>query len=497
METDTTKVAFYKVRPTCTMKYRPGPIQCVRTCTNCILRRAQQEDTDTENILLLTSYDNLSQRKKLWFSKYHAIQYHVGQIAILKNSLNNKRQTSDQLTLYVVAATRFNDINYLKMVLEYENIPAISLFEKESTTSSLALLESKKSVAITLEMKSCPLVEKRPAEEDERISSVLTLRDFLEPITQCAKQNMDFDVNLVPVIITKDHDKRLSLNTGSVCVQILESYPLQDYLANIRSQYKAGHLVQHLYHDLARSAARMPANIVAFLLLYLDRDEGVTVDDLIDLTDWFRTSALDLGLQFAFTGGTREIVEFALICLQEFIHYDRQCSAYIPINLVALAEYAKLIMPNIAYQGIIARAILTLHNKDEKNQLLTKLSPTNSSEPIRVMKEQLDLLSQDMAERIDDLLPCRRPCVTVESQIDATVHQMEAFYHYFKVEEPKVKQPRGPSWLNEFDTQYDDEYFASRQNDPAFKCWVVLTNRPYRLDRLNLFINAVESLLLN
>lgn len=491
MDSDTTKVAFYKARPSCSIKHRPGPVQCVRNCTNCILNREENEDLDVENILLLTSYDNLVQRKRLWFSKYHSIQYHVGQIAILKDSLN-KKSDKQRLTLYVVAATRFADLDYLNMVLDYEQLPALNLFQ-EAPSNSWESLRLKKNLAIMFEIKSCPVDEKFSI-EDKQILHVMGVRDFLQPIVQSfAEDSIDSDVSLVPVVITKDHDKRFSLRDGSVCVQILEPYSLQDYLANIRTKYATGHLVQHLYYDLSRNAARMPAHIVAFLVLYLNRDEGVTIDDLIDLLDWFKRSSMDLGLQFAFTGETRDVIEYALLTLKDLIHYNQDNGVYIPINLAGLVEYANLVVPNIAYQGIIARAILTLHNKDEKNKLLTNLCPTN--EPIRVEKEELEMLSCDMAERIDHLLPCRKPCVTVEMLIEETIHQMGTFYHYFKVEEPKVKQPRGPSWLHEFDTPYDENYYASRQDDPAFKSWVVLTQRPYRLDRLNLFLNAINSIL--
>ena len=475
----TSKRIFFKTQPTHTLPLRPGPVQCVRNCTNCIIKHDYPIDTDTENIIAIKSYENLVIRKSLWFSKYQSIQYHPGQIELLKRTIWSERS---QLNIYVVAATRLEDLKFLKMVMSHERVPRMHLIDSESA-SKLDFIELRKHVLVPIKMKSCTVRNG----SQENLLEVRGLRDFLEPIVGKVMNNSDYQVNIVPVVISKDHDKPVFFGIGSVCIQVLEPYSLREYVNNLRTSHVTGHLVQHLYYDLARNVARLPCHIVAFLLLYLDRSDGVAHKDLVEYLEWFKKAA-ELNMQTAFTGDHDDIIKFALMVLKDYVHIDSKSLIYRTVNIDALTDYANSITPNIVYYGIISRAILMLHNRDEKNTLMIKFSPNVR---VRVMRDDVLELAESMAESMDNFIPCRRPCSTVNSCILDVFSQMRTFGHYFKVDEPRVCPRTG--FAGDYDS--DEDYFLSKRDDPAFKSWITLTQRAHRLDRLNLFVNAIESYL--
>lgn len=473
----TSSLAFFKVRPTHSAPFRPGPLQCIRNCTNCIIKKqSDEDDMNFEELIRMKCYEDLVYRNSLWFSPHQTIQYHQGQVDLLKKTLH---QCPSKFNIYVVALGNLKDLHYFNTVLKYNGIPDPVLIEMQS--HSVDFVKKKQQVIIPILFKSCSSSEN----SERNLLTVRSFRDYLDPIVVEASNDRTFDPNVVPVIVTKEHDNRTLFGIGSLCVQILEPYSVQDYIGRLWTMFLTGHLVQHLYYDIARHAALMPSHLVAFLILYLDRDDGVSRQDLLDYMNYLKKASMELNLQIAFTGDIQDAIELGLMILKDFIHYDSERCLYWPTKVEHLMDYASVIIPNIAYYGIIGRAILMLHNQDESNEFQIKMNPEIT---MRVMKDDLLELSQNLAESIDHQIPCRRPCNTVETAINSAFSQMETFCRFFKIEEPKIKQKTRIAWC---DYDSDDEYFHSKRDHPAFKSWVVVTQRANRLDRLNLFINAI------
>lgn len=456
-------LAFFKNGPSKSVPHRIGPIQCVRTCTSCIVKPIQDDDLELEDIISVMSYDNLVHRESLWFSKYQTIQYHLGQVDLARRTLDALKPS---LVVYVVAATEHSDLKYFENLASKKGLP-------NGRQSHLIF---------PIRMIGCPANA-----DSSQFLDIRQLRDEFEPLVLGSKQSASRQIAIVPVVITKDRAESFTLDIGSLCIQILEPFSLNDYISNLEAKYTTGHLVLHLYHDLATCGARLPSQLVAFLLMYLDRPSGVTREDLVENMNWLRKSAMDLKLHIAFTGDSSDAVDFALMVLHDFIQITASDKTIIVVDLKALVQYANPIVTNIAYYGIISRAILMLHNRDDKNVMRNNLGP---GQVIKVMKDDLIELSQDLAESIDTELPSRPPCKDVQTCITDAFSNMQTCGHYFRIQEARIRQNAGRVWSGDYDS--DEEYFLSRRNDPSFKPWVIMTQRPYRLDRLNLFMNAIE-----
>lgn len=472
------RLAYYKTRPPQSIPHRPGPVQCVRNCPTCIVRHDFDEDIEAEELISIMSYENLLHRKARFWSSYTSIQYHPGQVRILKRYLDNHKNIS---TLFVVGTTVLEDLEFLIMALDHERMPGVE--QLDDKLSWVGMCELKQLALVPIKMTSC--YSKSKEHKADTLLGVMGLRDLLVPIVRRALEVPSFNLNIVPVVISKDHDKTGLgfFRLGSVCINIFEPYSLQQYLSNIRSDYHTGHLVTHLYYDMARNAPKLPTHLVAYIIHNV---EGPMTKDLIaEYVEWFRSVSMELNLQIAFTGSSMSAVEFALYLLSGY--YETHGENIYYTGDPAIVEYAHSLMPNVAYYGIISRAILKVYNADANNAFRYKF---NSEDRIRVMKEDLLKVSVHLAEEIDESLPCRRPCTTVETSILSVFESMEKLGKYFKVEEPAISKPKtGCPWAGDYDD--DDDYFESKRDDPRFKAWVVLTRKQNRLDKLNMFMNSL------
>jgi len=386
----------------------------------------------------------------------------------------------------VTACDRIEDLSYLRTIMRHEAMSTSGLMHPKGSIEDTDLSKIG-SILFTIDLK-CYLTKRSSHDSD------LTHRNF-ESLIKLALESLSIDASdlaVVPIVISKDHHITSRYGSlfgyGAFCAQFLEPYSLREYIEQVREGDPVKKFTQHIQYDLSVNVAHLPAHLIAFFLLYLNREaHGVSYVDLLDYSKWMMKNSLEFNLQFAFTGKLQDIVKSAVLILEKYIHIDQRTETYYPIDLEALADYADTMIPNLVCYGIIARSILNVHNADPKNDFRLFFDP---GDDYKVMKDDVIELSVDLAENLDKIIVFRRPCISLSTLVLDTFTKMETFGHYFKTLEPKVRRNTGKHWAGDCDS--DEEYYWSRKDDPAFKSWILLTRRPYRLDRLNLFMNAID-----
>lgn len=480
------RIAFFKHRAVNSQPMRPGPIQIKTSCSKCITKQIYDVTEDSDTLIKLRGFDNLILRRSMKFSQYQSVQYHLGQIESLKRSLKPTH------TIYVVAVTDLKDLNFLNMIFKEVSLPVarcINRSELGNVCDNLVPIAEKQSfetIALPIHIKTCS-TDRSSNLIEEPYFDALSIKALLDNYVHIALKEENFDLNIVSVSISKEHDKLKLHGLGSLCVQISEAFSLQSYISRL-TENRSTHLVLHLYFDAMRMSTIFAPHLVAFIMLYLERGDGLKLGDLIAQIDWFRKTSADTGMLIGFTGDSKSAVEFASIILRDYIHFDSKLSEFRVKVPGALSDYANLVTPTIALCGIISRAILDEFNKNLKDEILLTLTPQCK---VRVMRENVLNAAIIYTQALEEYFPCRKPCDTVSQALEDTLTQMVQYGRYIKVEEPQAFTKKQHAWLQDYDSD-DDDYYYRNQNNPALQTWLVLTQREYRLDRLNMFINAVD-----
>lgn len=470
-------LAHFKVQSTSRKPIRHGPTQCIRTCSRCIYNPNIQSNENFEEDVALKCYDNLVLRKSIWFSQYQSIQYHLGQIDILKRTLDS----SVPYTVYIVTVTNTRDLRFLEMVLDHANIaPPTIIRNQVEKYDMIELITSNKSIAIPIYSRSC--VSDRVFSDftglhidgkDEDCFGAKDLVDFFD--SGINKIDGKTNLNIVNIIITKDHDRLTLVGLGSLCVQIIEPYTMYHYIDGLYEKDKSTHLVQHIYYDAAKGAAIFPSHIAAFLILFLEREAGVSETDLIEYFGWFRKISIDIDLHLGFTGEDQDAVKAGLAILTDFIHYGSN-QVYRAKNIGKLMIYANKITPFIAYYGIVATAILVESNKDVEIPSALLIPGA----PIKALRDKVLKTGVEIAQAVEQRVVCRKPCENIEDLVLDTLGQLQLCGKYLKIEEP----------VRNFDDDWDVKF-----DEVVYKTWIIVSNKDYKRDHLNLLINVVSSYL--
>lgn len=463
MTTGSTRIAFYKTESNKTIPLRHGPLQYIRSCANCVM------DSDTlpcavQEIINLKSYDNLLLKTRSRLESYQTIQFHPAQVDILMTSIK-----ANNHAIYVVGVTDVNDIRYLKMLFEYLNWQMPKDIPMDYNRSVPVTF-------LTVCFKSCS----SPVESKKELLSPTGLLNTIQPAFE------DGNLTLIPITITKDHNQTKTRGLGSVCIQILEPYHQSSYALRIEPELRLIHLVKHVFHDMAVHAGILPSHLVAFLLLYTSTEDFISRETLVENLNWFRSTSTDNDMKLCFTGSTQDVVDFGLLVLKD--HVIRRNSTFMPRDVISLEEYANLITPIMAYQAIVARCILYQYN----NQVSFPKFTTNFAlgTRVKVLKDEVVDASIKLANRLEKKLPIRKPCLDVETCVLNTIQKMQTFGHFFRVEEPTMKPRYKCGWAG--DSEDDDDYWLNNRDNPKMKAWIVLTERDYRIKRLNLLLNSIE-----
>lgn len=481
MKRNTTKVAIFKERSTCPIPYRPGPVQCVKCCTNCFVESSSNSNCDIDRIRNLECFDNLLLRDSSWPQPHYSIQYHTGQVAVLKGATRDLRRKGRHLTVYVVASIDDTDYEYLNRVLKFVGLPeAHQVHEGENFINSMLYKET---VAISLLRQKSAVSPNGPGNFLNQM--------FKELIGLTIEHARKSQLLIVPISINKDNHSRSLFGLGSVCIQILEPFNPASFVPISNEPEK---LTIHLWVDITMNTVILPTNIVAFILLYLDRENWVLFEELVSFMDWLRKISIDTGMQIGFTGKSSHCVELGIIILKDYIQtfpsYNGIFHKLRAKDINRLEWYAYPVSCILAYYGLICKAILSAHNQDRAHENIFD-HRVDRVEPVRVMKDDVMTFCSNYATVVESEFPCRTPCNSIEDTISKTMSYMEKFGKFFVIEEPKILTRRERSWA--FDSDSDDDYFKSNKNNPAMRTWVRLTTTKRRLDRMSLLTNAINA----
>lgn len=432
-----------------------------------------EDNRNLELYLSLENYDNLITRKSLWFSHFQSIQYHPGQFKLLIAA-----QEASKASILFAMIQDESDIHYLETVFRHLNIPFPQTMSLKQLDEAHHLIEAGKSILV--------FVKRSNESYEQALEERLAAWDFFDSMLKLSKRIDDLTLTITPVVLTKD--EQCSLGWGSICVQVLEPYRYRSLMRASKSSYPTNFIVRHLYYDLASNSVVLPSNIIAFLLLNLDRLDGITMQDLVPLVDWLRKRSIDLNLHIGFYGSSSDVVEFGLMALGDSIKHIS--GRFFPKDLERLFTCADVVTQIVVYTGIVAKAILEEFNRSSGATEI--IMSFHSSTRIRVLKENVLKLSCELADAFHKkrVISYFKPCQELSACLEDVILQMGNFHHYFFIEEPKIKPKRPCAWAGDGDS--DDEYYDSNKDNPAFKTWIVLTQKDRRLDRLNLFKNSIE-----
>lgn len=483
-------IADFKFRPTSAPPVRQGPLQLIRTCPTCSSRQHQSYDEPNqqnqdgrndyydESMSMIKSYENLLLKRKIPLCPYLSVQYHPGQFDLLKANLSSGPPSC---VLYVVAINDLKDLYYFKQVLDYVHMTPEPV---TITTKKKTLLDIKeRAIVIPLRYTTCS------GQTKGELFNVRDVADIIEPLVDKCQFESGYDLRIVPAVITKDHNKNLIPALGSLCIQVHEPYSVQSYLRMVNSSHPSDHIARHILHDIATQIPLLPTHIIAFIILNLDRELGPTFDDLLEYFKWFDKNRMGLNLHFAFTGGAESIVRFALLVLKDFI--SAKGDNYRITNIEALIAYANAVLPNIAPLSLLARAVLSANNACEHDEVMLKFEPDHK---VRVLKDVTMDTFLGFTEEMESLIAFVRPCDKLEEFVERTLDNIKTHFRFFRVEIPMRFKRDNARMRWGFDIEEDEIYREAQLNNPIFKDWINVTQRDYRLDQLNLFVNAIEPL---
>lgn len=484
------------------MPIRPGPLQCIRNCPSCT-SRVQDDDSSArapegepkqnkvdfdEAMANLKGYANLMIDKKQFLCPFRTVQYHLGQLDLLKWRLATRKAPCP--VIYVVGLTEINDLEYLKLILAKEKVePFPSLVE---TRHNCCFISGDSAMIWPRSLRSCPPSPDSDVGEILSDDEILdSLEIFVDTRTRHQVADPGKDIILVPVVISKDHSERYPYGVGSLCVQIHEPYSLANLLRAIGQLPKpAEHILKHLHHDMSLNYPLLPSHIVAFLLMSCDGE--ICVADLIDHYEWLEKNRLALNLHFAFTGDSESVVNFGLYVLEKYIK-QRDNNTFGVVNYDAMIDYMQRLFPNIAPLSIMAQSILGAnYAASEEDDMWSRFEPDHK---IVVRKDKTMELFNEIAEEHDESIPFRRPCVKMEDFADRTLDNITTHFRYLKVDSAMRFKRDNSKMRWGFDIEEDDYYREAQIDNPIFQDWINVTQSASRLKQLNICVNSMDQIL--
>lgn len=491
-------IADFKMRPSSSVPMRQGPLQCIRNCPNCTSRshidtsinpsifeqkRNTSEDDFDENMANMKGYVNLLINKNLAYCPYQTVQYHPGQLELLKWRIKT-RQASSQI-VYIVAVTDYDDLEYFKLILAHERVkPAPNLPEAEAYCT---VVPDDKATIIPISLKSCHTHQNTKRKQLQNEGALNKLKLYVD---DCLKnQQVGQDALLVPVVISKDHDRRHIYSVGSLCIQVHEPYSFQNLLRTCDDLPRpADFVMKHIQHDLLMNYPLLPSHIVAFILMGCE--EEVSAAELIDYYLWLDKNRLAFNLHLAFTGTPESVIEFGLHILREYV--ECRNGRHKIKNYDAICDYMERVLPNVTPLGMMAQAVLAVNYAyNEDCGVVYKFEPDVR---LRVLKDETIKSFIDISTKYDDAIPFRKPCVDRNEFAERALDNIITHFRYFKLDIPMRFKRDNAKMRWGFDIEEDEVYRETQSNNPIFKDWINVTQNEKRLKQLNLCVTALDNM---
>lgn len=479
------KVAPFKTRSAGALMQRNGPCQCNRACDRCFPREIKYDSTADDEILLqMICYDDLNLANMRPFQRYRKILYHPGQMKVLRDSMNLDNGNIE--TIYIIFTDDQSDIDFLNQILTKFELRSLHLVDP---SSFLIDCDSKQEmtkghaqpVGFLVPTTFCGSSRHI---EDKYVVSDKKLHVIIDALLKKSRDNRDVAIQLIGVSVSKDMIATYGLSHGSVCFRIQDPYLLEAFRPARFTFDDNLQIVEHLYHDIAMNTALLPAHIVAFLIMYADQSMDITIAGLTNLTGWIQKTALNTKMQLAFTGSAKDVVEYGLYVLHDYIVRSREF-IYIT-NEEVLMSYANAVTPYITYRGLIARCILAEYNLDNQSRPEALFS---SDMHVKVKRDNVIDNCNKQIKILKQQLPICAPCMDPAVQIQLILEDMQVSDRYFKIIEPKIKQEPLKFWAGDY--CFNDEY----QREAQFKAdhyWIMVYRDEFKRQQLNTMMAAIE-----
>lgn len=431
------------------------------------------------------AYDNLCDRLKDGLTyRYDSAQYHQGQLDQYKASLD-KEPTKP--TIFIVSCHLVSDLALLNWVLHFAQIesPVLHIKGYRSRWPLVPALEKKGSVAIPVRINDCCVEDEFYHDRKDQICWELDeVPRILRQITDYMKIDAESDFRIVSVVISKDHQRTDLSSTGAICLHMMQPFYMRQFVKSYPEPLEVS-ITRHFAYDTSKNAPILGPSLVAFILLNLDRrDDLIKVTEIQEILQWFVSSSTSHSMHLSFNGDVNHVVSYSLIVLGDYISYDKEAQTVRPTKPDMLKMQADVVVPKMVRLGILSRAILMSHNSVSEHHL-SALEPG-----IRAPKERVISIARKIVELMEKKIPIRPPCESIDDVVYGTFNMMCEYFGYIAVDDPKAMRSSRPAWQGNCDS--DSDYEMDLSDHPLMKSWVRMTQRVYRLERLNMCINAIE-----
>lgn len=458
-------------------------------CPKCVSWSPEAQASQEESIMEFQAYDDLCIRPQLkpGAYKYQTAQYHPGQIDSLKLSV---RMRPDVPTVILVNAHLNHDLTLMDQVMQSRGLPKTYWYIRaHKTNKNLShAIKQHGMVAIPVKIFDCCVEDEFWYDrKDDDCWELKELPQLFKETMEALRIDKNSDLRIVQAVINKDHDVVYNWSVGTICLQMMQPFYMTQFnpqVPNNLPQPVEVALALHFAADTASNSPILAPSVMAFILCYMDKVGPINFLELEDVFQWFCKSAISNNVQLAFSGKSEFIREYCFLILEEYIKVDRSNQQVSPIKMDLLKYQAEVVVPKMARIGIIAYAILLAYNTR------TAIHESKLKANMRVSKKKVLNHARKALTLLQTRMPFKKPCEDDDEYLFSSFNTMGQFYGYFSVTDPISLRKDKSGYLGDYDS--DSDYPLDLDEDPMYEPWIRLTPRQYRIDRLNLCLNAIH-----
>lgn len=391
------------------------------------------------------------------------------------------RAQPNKPTIFLVSCHLPRDVIVLDWALSLTDIKIPKLYEPcdRSILPLIPTLQRDTNISIPVRINDCCVEDV----EEQICWQLNDITELLKELTDHMTVDQNMDVRIVPVVISKDHDQRRLVGSGSICLHILQPYYAKSFTQRCIRTHSSEPLhvsiAKHFGYDTAANAPILASSLVAFIIVYHGRTRPVKLDDLEALFNWFLHYNRTYSLKIAFRLDPKSVIRESLSFLNDLISFDEERKIVTPTQIDKLKCQADLVVTRIVRFGIIARSILMEHIPDVPNRTARIIRANMTADIFRVRET-----AKKLVILLDNRLPFRRPCDSVDKFLDTIFGYMSRKL-YFSTQLKISEGIYGDYTTTELPLSY------SANNGHRVR----VTEEQLLVDLLNLSSNAIEDYL--